>query len=49
MVLQIIISGQIFALILTEVEMAISNAILNQTIKLMLSVGDILINIILKN
>jgi len=49
MVLQIIISGQIFALILTEVEMAISNAILNQTIKLMLSVGDILINIILEN
>ena len=41
--------GKIFALIIKEVEMAISNAILNKTLKLKLSVGDILLNTILKN
>ena len=48
MAIQIIISGQIFAVIIKEVEMAISNAILNQTIKLKFKEIYILLIIILK-
>ena len=49
MVIQNIISGQIFAVIRIEVEMAISNAILNQTKKLKFKEIYILLIIIQKN
>ena len=49
LIIQNIISGQIFAVIRIEVEMAISNAILNQTKKLKFKEIYILLIIILKN
>jgi len=43
MILRNILSGQIFAVMLIEVEMAISNAIFNQTKNLMINIPDILL------
>ena len=49
MILRNILSGQIFAVMLIEVEMAISNAIFNQIKNLMINIPDILTFIIHNN
>jgi len=49
MILRNILSGQIFAVMVIEVEMAISNAIFNQTKNLMINIHDILTFIIHNN
>ena len=42
MIFRNMLSGQIFALMMIEVEMAISNAIFNQTKNIMINIHDIL-------
>ena len=42
MILRNMLSGQIFAVMVIEVEMAKSNAIFNQTKNLMINISDIL-------
>ena len=46
MILRNMLSGQIFAVMVIEVEMAKSNAIFNQTKNLMINISDILTFII---
>ena len=49
MIFRKLFSGQIFAVMLLQVEMAISNVIFNQTKKLMFIIYDILTFTILNN